>query len=102
MSAAATGYRPKTWLRVLVALTSVGMIVMNVLANALPLFGRGTGEISDRYPTLVTPAGYVFAIWGLIYIALLVYSVAQFVRPLPQTRCPTASPGPSSSPTWLT
>ena len=82
MSAAATGYRPKTWLRVLVALASVGMIVMNILANALPLFGRGTGEISARYPTLVTPAGYVFAIWGLIYIALLAYSVAQFVRPL--------------------
>jgi hypothetical protein len=73
---------PKTWLRVLVAVTTVGMIAMNVLANALPLFGRGTGEVSARYPTLVTPAGYVFAIWGLIYIGLLAYSVAQFVSPL--------------------
>ncbi|MBE0477158.1 MAG: tryptophan-rich sensory protein [Coriobacteriia bacterium] len=69
-------------LRVLVALTVVGTIVMNVLANALPLFGRGTGEVSALYPTLVTPAGYVFAIWGLIYLGLLAYSAAQFVRPL--------------------
>ncbi len=72
--------RPKIVLRVLVALTVVAMIVMNVLANALPFFGRGTGEVSALYPTLVTPAGYVFAIWGLIYIALLAYSVAQFVQ----------------------
>lgn len=58
------------------------MILMNILANALPLFGRGTGEVSARYPTLVTPAGYVFAIWGLIYIGLIAYSAAQFLRPL--------------------
>ena len=58
------------------------MIVMNVLANIVPFFGRGTGEVSALYPTLVTPAGYVFAIWGLIYIGLLAYAVAQFVSPL--------------------
>ncbi len=52
---------------------------MNVLANALPFFGRGTGEVSAIYPTLVTPAGYVFAIWGVIYLGLLAYSIAQFV-----------------------
>ena len=70
----------KTALRILVAVTVVAMIVMNILANALPFFGRGTGEVSALYPTLVTPAGYVFAIWGLIYIALLAYSVAQFLQ----------------------
>jgi hypothetical protein len=42
------------------------MIVLNVLANALPLGGRTTGEISDAYPNLFAPAGYTFAIWGLI------------------------------------
>jgi benzodiazapine receptor len=75
-------FRPNTALRVVVALTVIGMIAFNVLANALPLFGRGTAEISARYQTLVTPAGYVFAIWGLIYIGLLVYSTGQFLRPL--------------------
>jgi len=41
------------------------------------LNGKTTGEISDLYPTLVTPAGYVFAIWGLIYILLLIFVVFQ-------------------------
>ncbi len=52
-------------------------IVMNALANALPLFGRDTGEISDQFPVLFTPAGYVFGIWGLIYLALVGYAVYQ-------------------------
>lgn len=59
-----------------VAMTLV-TIAVNVLANALPLFGRSTAEISDSFPALVTPAGYVFAIWGLIYLGLLAYAVWQ-------------------------
>jgi hypothetical protein len=77
-------------LRILVALTVAAMIVMNILANALPFFGRGTGEVSALYPTLVTPAGYVFAIWGLIYIALIAYSAAQFIKPLATDPLPDA------------
>ena len=73
-----TAYRPRIALRATVALTIVGTIVMNALANIVPFFGRGTGEVSGLYPTLVTPAGYVFAIWGLIYLGLLAYSVGQF------------------------
>lgn len=82
--------RSNNALRVLVAATVIGMIVMNVLANALPFFGRGTGEVSALYPTLVTPAGYVFAIWGLIYIALITFSVAQFLKPLATDPLPDA------------
>jgi len=52
-------------------------ILVNALANTSVLNGKTTGEISDLYPTLVTPAGYVFAIWGLIYILLLVFVVFQ-------------------------
>ena len=29
------------------------------------------GEISGRYPTLITPAGYAFSIWGAIFLGLL-------------------------------
>ena len=50
---------------------------MNGLANALPIAGRLTGEISDSFPVLVTPAGYVFAIWGVIYLGLAGYAVWQ-------------------------
>jgi len=41
------------------------------------LNGRTTGQVSDLYPTLVTPAGYVFAIWGVIYILLLAFVTYQ-------------------------
>jgi translocator protein len=82
MSAAGPTTRPTMGLRAFVAATVIGTIAMNGLANALPLFGRGTGEVSALYPTLVTPAGYVFAIWGVIYLGLLVYSAAQFLSPL--------------------
>jgi hypothetical protein len=53
-------------------------IIVNSLANILPLNGKNTGELSDAYPNLFVPAGYVFAIWGVIYVLLGVYCVYQF------------------------
>jgi hypothetical protein len=53
------------------------VIVVNVLANLLPLNGRTTASISDSYPTLIAPAGYVFSIWGIIYVLLLIFTVFQ-------------------------
>ena len=52
-------------------------LVVNGLANALPLNGQTTGEISDRFQVYFVPAGYVFSIWGLIYLALLAFAVYQ-------------------------
>lgn len=46
------------------------MIAVNGMANSLPLFGRTTGEVSDLYPTLFTPAAFTFAVWGVIYFLL--------------------------------
>lgn len=48
----------------------IQMVLMNALANILPINGRQSGEISDELGLLFTPAGYVFSIWGLIYILL--------------------------------
>ena len=53
------------------------VVVVNALANALPLNGKTTAEISDSYPTLIAPAGYVFSIWGIIYALLLVFTIYQ-------------------------
>jgi benzodiazapine receptor len=58
-------------------LATLAVIVVNGLANALPLNGQGTGEISDRFEVFFVPAGYVFSIWGLIYLALLGFSIFQ-------------------------
>lgn len=55
-----------------------GMIVMNYLANTLPLNGKTTGDISDAWPNLFTPAGVIFSIWGVIYILLVIFCVIQF------------------------
>ena len=58
-------------------LAVIATIVINGLANALPLNGQTTGEISDRFQVYFVPAGYVFSIWGLIYLGLIVFAVFQ-------------------------
>ncbi len=52
-------------------------ILVNGLANALPLNNQTTGEISDRFDVFFVPAGYVFSIWGLIYLGQLAFAVFQ-------------------------
>ena len=56
--------------------------VLTVLVNGLAgsttlLGGKNTAQISDSNPTLITPAGYVFSIWGIIYVLLGVFVVFQ-------------------------
>jgi hypothetical protein len=58
-------------------LAVLATIVVNALANALPLNGQTTGAISDRFHVYFVPAGYVFSIWGLIYVALIAFAVYQ-------------------------
>ena len=55
------------------------MILMNYLANALPLGGKTTGELSAQYPNLFVPAGLTFSIWGIIYLLLLGFCLLQFM-----------------------
>lgn len=52
-------------------------IVVNALSNTSIISEKSVGEISDAYPTLFTPAGYVFSIWGMIYTLLLIFTVYQ-------------------------
>ncbi len=58
-------------------LTLVLTLVVNSLANILPLNGMNTGQISDSLPSLFTPAGYVFSIWSIIYIGLIAFGIYQ-------------------------
>lgn len=53
-------------------------LAVNILASALPLNGQNTGEISDRFHVYLVPAGYVFAIWGLIYVGWIAFVIYQF------------------------
>lgn len=61
----------------LVIIATVGVIIFNWLASTGKLAGVETGAISDKYPTLITPAGYAFAIWSLIYLGLIAFSIYQ-------------------------
>lgn len=62
----------------LVFISYLGMVFVNYLANALPINGIGTGELSDMYPNLFTPAGITFSIWGIIYLLLGLFVIYQF------------------------
>ncbi|HHS12839.1 MAG TPA: tryptophan-rich sensory protein [bacterium] len=64
----------------------IGVLAVNTLANSLPINGRSTGEISDGVDFLFKPAGYVFSIWGVIYLALVLFVIAQFFPAIRQTQ----------------
>jgi hypothetical protein len=69
--------KPYVVLAVLNLLGYLGVIIVNSLANILPINGKYTGDISDSYTNLFTPAGLTFSVWGVIYVLLAVFSIYQ-------------------------
>ncbi len=63
--------------QILVVLTTLFTLTINILSNALPLNGLTTGEVSDSFHVYFVPAGYVFSIWGLIYIGMIAFTIYQ-------------------------
>jgi hypothetical protein len=63
--------------QIAVVMTVLATLLVNALANILPINGLNTGEISDQFHVYFVPAGYVFSIWGLIYIGLVAYAIYQ-------------------------
>lgn len=66
----------KNSIKVIVTVTYLLMVLVNVLANTLPINGQQTGEVSDSYPNLFAPSGLTFAIWGLIYFLLACFTLS--------------------------
>ena len=64
-------------IKALTILAYLVMIIVNGLANSLPLNGITTGDVSDAYQNLFAPTGLTFAIWGLIYLLLAGYVLYQ-------------------------
>ena len=54
------------------------IIVTNMLAELLPINGKTTGELSNRIQVLITPAGYAFSIWSLIYFLIAIWIIRQY------------------------
>jgi len=69
--------RHNLFLSILNLLGFLGTIIINILANALPINNKTTGALSDQYPNLFVPAGLTFSIWGLIYILLAIFIIYQ-------------------------
>ena len=55
----------------------IALIVMNYLSNTGIFGGQTNGDVSNKYHTLITPAGYAFSIWGLIFLGLLAFAIYQ-------------------------
>jgi len=63
----------------LVPLATIGTIAFNWLAAVGRVNGVSPSDISDRYPTPITPAGYAFSIWSLIYVGMIAFSIYQLL-----------------------
>lgn len=63
----------------LVVVATCGVIFVNYLAGTGRINHQTPEAISDKYPTLITPAGYAFAIWSLIYFGLAAFTIYQML-----------------------
>lgn len=66
---------------ILLTLNSASLIltiIVNYLVGTGNTGSATVGEISEKYQNLFTPAGYAFAIWGLIYLLLIMFSGYQW------------------------
>ena len=66
------------WLRLDNIAAFVATVAANELANIVAFGGVATADVSNLYDNLFTPAGYVFIIWGVIYLLLAVFSYYQY------------------------
>lgn len=61
------------------------LIYWNYLSNTGIIGGKTIGDLSAKYTSMFTPAGYAFAIWGIIFLGLVVFGVFSvylaFVKP---------------------
>jgi len=62
---------------IVATITFLGMVVVNALANILPINNTTTGDVSNAYPNLFAPAAFTFSIWGVIYALLAAYTIYQ-------------------------
>jgi len=67
-------------LAVLNSISVLFVIAINYISQLFKLNNTTIGEISKRYDNLFTPAGYAFAIWGLIFLLLIGYAIFQMRR----------------------
>lgn len=70
-------FRRDTVRQILVIIATLATIAFNGASQALALNGQTVGDIANRTPLYFLPDNYVFGIWGLIYSAMLAYTIYQ-------------------------
>lgn len=63
--------------QILVILATTAVVAVNYLAAVGYINDKTPAEIADKFPSLLTPAGYAFVIWSFIYFGLIVFSLYQ-------------------------
>ncbi|MGI8544914.1 MAG: tryptophan-rich sensory protein, partial [Aridibacter sp.] len=63
--------------QILVMIATSGVVFVNYLAADGIINNKTTGELAEKYTTDITPVGYAFSIWGLIYLGLIAFSIYQ-------------------------
>lgn len=83
---------PHSPLNITLILMTVATFVLTAIFNALAGSGAGVGSIfestvgniSDKYDLYITPAGFTFSIWSVIYLwialMLLFFIISIFVK----------------------
>lgn len=66
-------------LKILLVISFLACLYVNYLSNALPLNGFTAGQLSDLYPNQFTPAGFTFAVWGVIYLSAIIAVVSLLI-----------------------
>ena len=61
-------------------------IGINYYSQLYTIHGNRVSDMSDEYNNLFTPAGYAFAIWGIIFLALFIYAAYQIYRTIIRKR----------------
>lgn len=83
----------RAW-RWITAIAIVSSIFISYYANTHRFAGQTMGVVSAKYPTLLTPAGYAFSIWGLIFLTLTIYAVWQLLPAQREISLPDAMAKP--------
>lgn len=73
-----SGTNSRLW-RWIALITVLLNVAFNNLYEYLPIGGKTIAQVTNDYPALFTPAGYAFAIWGVIYLAFIIYSIYQLL-----------------------
>lgn len=69
--------KTKAWLNLILLIATLGV---NYLGGSGMINDSSQSEVSAEYQSLITPAGFAFSIWGLIYGLLVISMIVMLVK----------------------